>query len=495
MENKSEEFLKGIRFSDWLADGLFEWRAPFSDPSVLNIILRDLSKGLVLALERMLGRELYAKASRGDFDRVPRRFHPLLEKCAATEIVESISFPEPMAGWPRLSALHVRGYHGITASGYGLDYDTASTKAIAEFFERSSLAAWNERKLIRGGHGDVKSRGAIDPEIFKAFSERQLAREEYAPHRVDEHSVLHWIPCVSLFDQRKSLIPAQIIYPRFAHTMGEPAIRQATSNGAAAGASYEMALHNAMCETIERDALMIHWLNAIAPPRISLENLARFKNDAIDAISGEYRKYQIDVSLLDISTDVDVPVFMAAIRNIAEGWPSIFISPRADLDIESAIAACLLDGLRAGYWPKVSEDSIRETVGNEFHINTLDKRRVYWCAPYASSKMEFLFQGREKEVGGNNFKNAGFVEKLEEMKKLLREQKLNTYVADITSGMAKEAGLAVVKAIIPELYPLYLDEHYKYLGMKRLYETPVKMGVFPAPKKEGELTIFPHPML
>ncbi len=495
MDNKNAEFFKGVPFRDWLADGLHEWRAPFSDPSVLNVILRDLSRSFVLSLERMLGCELYVKKSLNDPDRVPRRFYSLLEKWADNEVIENISFPEPIAGWPRLPALHIRGHYDVTASGYGLDYDVASTKAIAEILERSSLATWDEKKIMRGSYADLKSRGAVDPEIFTAFSKNQLAREEYASHCIDAQSVLQWISCASLLDRGRVLIPAQIIYLQFAQTKNESVIRQATSNGAAAGASYEMALHNAICESIERDALMIHWLNNITPPRVSLESLTRFKNDTINTILDEYKKYEIDVSLLDITTDIGVPVFMATIRDIAKGWPLIFISPRADLDIESAIAACLLDGLRAGYWPKVSEDLIRDAESTEFHIDTFDKRRAYWCLPDASAKIEFLFEGRVKEIGENSFQSANFATKLQKMKELLIAQKLETYIADITSGTAKEAGLKVLKVIIPELYPLYLDERYKYLGIKRLYRAPIKMGAFTSPKKENELNISPHPML
>lgn len=495
MHNKNIEFLRGEPLGDWLGDWFYEWREPFSPPTAFNSFFADFAKNVIESLERSIGQQLYIKKSLRDPDRVPRRFFTLLEKCADNGIIKNISFPEPMPGWPNLPALHIDGPNGMSASGYGLDFDTASTKAIAEILERSSLTTWNEKKLILGSYADLKSQGAVDPELFTAFSYDQLAREEYAHQRLDKQTALHWMSCSSFLGRKARLIPAQLIYLRFADIKNEPLIQQATSNGAAAGTSYDMALHNAICEAIERDALMIHWLNMITPPKVALESLARFKNNTIDAILREYKKYKIDISLLDITTDIGVPVFMAAIRETANGWPPIFISPHANLDIESAIAACLLDGLRAGYWPKVSDDSIRNAQSDGFHIDTFDKRRAYWCASDALANTEFLFKRREKEIGENNFMGASNALKLQKIKELLRTQKLDAYIADITLPMAKEAGLRVLKAIIPELYPLYLDEHYKYLGIKRLYDAPVKMGVLSVHKKEEEINVSPHPML
>jgi len=61
--------------------------------------------------------------------------------------------------------------------------------------------------------------------------------------------------------------------------------------------------------------------------------------------------------------------------------------------------------------------------------------------------------------------------------------------------LAKEFGLTILASLVPRLCPLYLNEHYKCLGVRRLYEAPVRMGIFKNPKKEEEMNPVPHPML
>jgi ribosomal protein S12 methylthiotransferase accessory factor len=56
-------------------------------------------------------------------------------------------------------------------------------------------------------------------------------------------------------------------------------------------------------------------------------------------------------------------------------------------------------------------------------------------------------------------------------------------------------GFRVVKVVIPNLHPLYLDEKHPYLGGKRLYDVPVKLGFLKNPRKEDEFNKISHPFL
>ncbi len=66
---------------------------------------------------------------------------------------------------------------------------------------------------------------------------------------------------------------------------------------------------------------------------------------------------------------------------------------------------------------------------------------------------------------------------------------------DISNNKLKKYGIKVVKVIIPQLQPLYLDERYPYLGGTRLYEVPIKLGFLKTAKQENELNKIPHPFL
>lgn len=72
---------------------------------------------------------------------------------------------------------------------------------------------------------------------------------------------------------------------------------------------------------------------------------------------------------------------------------------------------------------------------------------------------------------------------------------IDVVYADITHPKIKKHGIVVVKVFIPKLQPLYLDEHYPYLGGNRLYEVPVQLGFLKVPNQEFQLNKIPHPFL
>jgi hypothetical protein len=111
------------------------------------------------------------------------------------------------------------------------------------------------------------------------------------------------------------------------------------------------------------------------------------------------------------------------------------------------------------------------------------------------SDAEFLFLGKNEHVVHNKFKNATVGEKLGHIKELLQKKGFDCFLADITTSIAKEFGVTIFRALIPNIYPLYLNETRKYLGIRRLFEVPVKMGILMKPKSEGEMNQIPHPML
>ena len=87
-----------------------------------------------------------------------------------------------------------------------------------------------------------------------------------------------------------------------------------------------MALYNGICELIERDAFLIHWLNKISPPGI---DHSAAKNPNVRRLLDLYRRYRIDVALFDITTDLGVPVIFAAVRDPSPGRPKLYVSMRA----------------------------------------------------------------------------------------------------------------------------------------------------------------------
>ena len=495
MKNKDIEFLRTERLQNYWENYARSFEPPFSRWGFLIEFLVRIFRNTAIALEGLCGRNIYVKKADSDFDRIPPRFHSLVKRLGQEGILKQVLFPKPISDWPRIPALNLKFGNGASASGYALDWDMAATKAVAELLEWSAFGGHEKKNFIFGTWNDLKSKGAVDPKRFIAFSEKQLVEPEYAGHRINDGSKFSWTRCFSLFDGKEYWAPAQLVFFGSEIFSGEPKIRQTTTNGGAAGTSITIALVHGLLEAIERDALMIHWLNKITPPRVDLESLAEFNNENINKILGEYKKYDIDFSLLDITTDLEVPVFLTVIRDQIPGRPAVFLGAGADLDAESAIIHSLLEGLRAGYWRDVSEEQIAEVNKKAPLIENLEERRAYWCDKSRMPEADFLLNGPMKKIKRNEFCGADNQKKLERLKQILRARGMEAYGVDCTTKAAEGAGLKIIMTLVPELYYLYLNERFKYLGSKRLYEAPVKMGVFKQPKKEEEMNSIPHPML
>ncbi len=491
-DEKTEKFIYAARIGQHLAGVLGPSRMPFLPRKAQELFLENLGRRLGSLIEEMTGVPLFVEAPAAPLDRIPRKFHPLIIRAIREGIITQCGRPITIGGWPHIPGFTFKASFGTIASGHDLDEDTAAAKALAELFERHSLGVYDPRDFIVGSWHELRDRGAIDPLLFSSFSKTQLDADDYARHRITDDSLFMWAKCISLNDGRTHLIPAQLVYFRYQHLPNEPQIRQGTTNGAAAGNSWEMAAYNAICENVERDAFMIHWLNRIAPPKFDLIRLKNSGNQRIGRLLNIYEKYKIPLYLLDITTDIGVPVVLALIRESSPERPAAFVSIRADMDIEEAITAALTDGLRAGTWPDVTIQKLEEARKKLPNVTTIQERHIYWGQRELASEAAFLADGptRNSDAMPTRLKN-----KFKTLEKIMAERGFTIFFADATSSIARSAGLTVLMSIIPGLYPLYLNEHFKYLGIKRLYDAPVKMGVFKESKREDEMNPVPHPML
>ncbi|OGZ96707.1 MAG: hypothetical protein A3I44_00340 [Candidatus Sungbacteria bacterium RIFCSPLOWO2_02_FULL_51_17] len=487
-ENKFE-YIPVFSLREHLAGRFCAWSSPFEEKPTLHHIGKNTADVISRLLERILGVALFVEADNSKA--VPQEFHALFRLLYREGVLRSYLFPRPIPGWPDIPAVSLISDHGITATGVAYSRAAAFRKAIGELVERTALIAPHDDSIARGTFRELRSRGALDPAIFRAFSETQLWADSTNAHEVDESSIFSWTECRALHTGRRHLIPAHLVYLRFRRA-GEPFIRQATSSGAAAGTSFEMAMYNGICEAVERDAFMIHWLNRITPPRIDPESVTA---GSIRALLELCRKYNIDIHLLDLTTDLGIPVIGAAIRDNTPGRPVVHVSARCDLDSEAALRTVILDVLRVGHQQSVSGEQILAVREKGTDLPGLEERRVYWCDRRQEGKANFFLRGARISFVHSSYAGAGMAEKFRRIKNVFMEHGYQVFYKDITTAAAQKAGLTVIMSLAPNLYPLYLNERYRYLGVRRLFDAPVRMGALSSPKKEDEMNDTPHPFL
>src|SRR3989344_2442714 len=497
------EFISPIRLK--IDDLISQKEIPFVARSVVSVLISKILVKLCEIAESLLGATLFIKVFGDEFDHVDTKLKKLLNRLIVEGIIESFQFKLPIPEWPKvvyasavLSPIELpsgtsQRLSGTTGGGCALDYNAATEKSLAELLERYSLCRYDLQNFIQGTFEDVKYKNPMDIQKLENFSEKQFQDPVYHKnHYFNEKTKFRWVSAQSFLDSKKRLVPAQLAFLFYETDEGEPIICQTTTNGAAAGSSWEMAAYNAICENIERDSLMIFWLNRLAPPKIDLSSITDQKiKDVID----QCHRYRINLTVFDITTNLSVPVFLGAGLDERKGFCAHHVPPRADLDSDAALFHTIVDTLKVGVLRDVSMDEIDSANKKAPYLRTLDDRKWFWADSKRLKDIKFLFQGPTQLIPKNKFVAATYSEKLVELKRIFKTRQSEIYLVNTTAPIARESGLVVLMSIIPELYPLYLNEHFKYLGIKRLYNAPVEMGYLETPRKEEEMNPVPHPML
>lgn len=450
-------------------------------------------------LERLLGVRLYVENQYRELLLVEPRSRALLtrlldEGVAAKWVrqtsspdvpaVESVMIDIAPSLLPDGRRLHMGG---STGNGTGNTMSEAMIPALGELLERYSSAGFQERNIIQGSYKQLRRRRAVNPELFQFYSNEQIARDSFVKSRVTEETQMGWIEAKTLSKGRRVLIPAQLVYIFYeASFPSDPVFWSSTSNGVAAGGSHEHAAYGAISESIERDGFMMFWLNKIAPPRIDLNSIPV---SSVREILQRLRACGIRIEILDCTTEVSVPSFAAVLVD-EKGDHPVSVSAVADLDVENAFTKLIHEAvkfLHAG-WPRGA------SIAPE-NITRIEDRQKYWARADMIQEIEFLLQGPMKsyeDISQTSCKT--YSEKLARMKRIFAEKCLQCYLVDITTKVARDTGLSVVKAIIPELVPIHFNESRKHLGVARLYTVPKMLGHKGA-IDEHEINPVPHPFL
>lgn len=370
------------------------------------------------------------------------------------------------------------------AAGLAFSKKKALLKALGETVERYSLSVNNDKRFIYTSFNELikLKKPSLDPKDLILFSNKK----NYVINL--DRKKIRWVEGQSLISNKKILVPAQLIYVPYLYHNSEPILRFPISTGAAAGMTLTDALYRGICEVVERDAFMIAYLNKLP---FSQVDVLRIKDKLISNITDSFKRYKLELVILDLTTDLQIPVFAAIILDKTGIGPAVAVGLKAGFNIKDAIIGAIEESLMVRYWTKdyVNSNSIENKT-----IRTIEDRAHFWSRLSSIRYLDFWLNNKTfKKINLKDFKYLD--NNLENIVKLLSQKNIETIYIDITDKTVKKYGFMVVKVIIPQLQPLYLDERYPYLGGKRLYNVPVKIGFLQKPKIESQLNRIPHPFL
>ena len=379
------------------------------------------------------------------------------------------------------------------AGGASIDWETARSKAIGEAVERYCAAIYYPEELPISSYENAPF-PCIAPTEFALYSKEQYALPRFPYVPFEGVTPVRWTCANDLLTREKLHVPAAMVYVpyEFHPKIGDNPIVQPISTGLACHCSFAEAATNAICEVIERDALMITWQAQLARQHILTETLTPHNAESIK----RFEKAGYSISLLNITTDVGVPSVLAVSRNNSVEAPPLVVAGSVAMNPEEAVRKSLeeLDHTRDYYqWLKLNrarltpDPEYNNVVDQASHIN-------FWCDPANTPLANFLFSS-EEYVSFDEIENISMNDAKVDLQVLLnkvRAAKYRVLLCDLTSPDVRELGLVVVRAIIPGFQPMFIGHKQRSLGGRRLSMVPMKLG-YQSILAEGKDNPAPHP--
>jgi ribosomal protein S12 methylthiotransferase accessory factor len=369
--------------------------------------------------------------------------------------------------------------------GSAFTWEESRVRALGEAVERFCAAVYDERTFVLDCQRNLAPE-AIDPSMIALFSASQYREPGFAFQPFTEETRVTWTPGYSLLQRTPVLVPAALVYRPYWPIEGEAAIGDFPTTGLACGNSLADAILHGLYETVERDAIMITWLNRLPVHRIDLDRLA----PATDANPPWARLGERGLFVHDITTDIAIPTRLAVL--IDRSSPRVFVTVGAaahdnpDRALEKAVAEALF--LR----PAV-EHVVRSSAGPDT-VQTLEDHLTFFSSAARLHELGFLLNAPACGNGASPPMLArGSLMQLRTALRALQQRGLDAIVVDVTLPEVLQTGLRVVRVIVPGLIPLTFGHRYAAKGGQRLYTVPVTLGYASRGLAEDDLNPAPHP--
>ena len=217
--------------------------------------------------------------------------------------------------------------------GKGSTAEQGEASALMEAIERFSGVFQGDEIRTRKRFADFTAGEAVPPNDVLLFSEAQIGQHAGL---FDPSTKTEWTPVWSLRDKRFRCLPTAILYFGYRGPSPHPA----DSNGCAAGNTFEEAVVQGFLELVERDAYAIWWYNMLRRPEA---DLCGFSDPYIRDLQTLMAERGRRVWVLDVTTDLGIPAFVAIAHWLQDGRESIEFGSGAHFDPRMGVLRALTE--------------------------------------------------------------------------------------------------------------------------------------------------------
>ena len=373
------------------------------------------------------------------------------------------------------------------SAGKGSTREQSEVSALCEAVERYSGAYHGDEVRTRKRFRELAAgEEAIHPNDVQLFSDDQLDNAHsinamghlfnVVPPRLDTNIEIDWTPVWSLTQRRHRYLPTSMLYSMPAEQRGASDL-VADSNGCAAGNTIEEAILQGFYELVERDAFAIWWYNQLHVPAIDLTS---FDDDFINSADDYYARCDRDVWLLDVTSDLGIPAFVALSNRPNAKTEDIIYGAGAHADPRIAALRAICELNQCLTWlPRPGSRDGRPTIDDPLALWWWRTARIdecRWLAPAeaAAPRLASDFQVIESDDSR---------EDVEYCQTLVQSKGMELLVLDQTRP---DIEMPVVRVIVPGM-----RHFWARFAPGRLYDVPVRTGYQERPLTESELNPAP----
>ncbi len=372
------------------------------------------------------------------------------------------------------------------SAGKGSTREQSEISALCEAVERYSGAYHGDEIRARRRFVEFAGEDAIHPNDAQLFSDHQLDDAEsinakghpynVVPPRLDPDAEIDWTPVWSLTQERHRHLPTSMLYSMAPEQRG-PSDLIADSNGCAAGNTVEEAILQGFYELAERDAFAIWWYYRLRVPAVDLSSF----DDAYLASAAEhYARYERNVWILDVTSDIRIPAFVALSRRPDAKTEDIIYGAGAHADPRIAALRAICELNQCLTWlPRPGSGDGRPMIDDPLALwwwKTARLADCEWLAPRTGAPLRTASDYPAIE-------SADTRDDVEYCRALVEAKGLEFLVLDQTRP---DIGMPVVRVIVPGM-----RHFWARFAPGRLYDVPVGMGRRKHPLAEADLNPAP----
>jgi ribosomal protein S12 methylthiotransferase accessory factor len=374
------------------------------------------------------------------------------------------------------------------SAGKGMSDCQAQVSCLCETLERYSGVFQGEEIRKKASYKEMEN-SAIHPNACMNFSEKQYKNRQslnanltngfhWIPVPFDEKMEIDWTPVWSLTHQEFKYLPTAYCYYNYPIPDREKDFCHACSNGNAAGNTLEEAIFQGFLELVERDSVCLWWYNRIKRPAVNLES---FEEPYICSLKEYYKTIQRDLWVLDLTSDLNIPTFVAISRRTDKKTEDILLGFGAHFDPRIAILRAVTELNQ--FLPAVL--SITADDSKEYSIQDVDV--VNWWKTATLENQPYLAPDVSIEpkvrLDYPHFWSDDLLKDVMTCVDIAKQAGMETLVLNQTRP---DIGLNVVKVVVPGM-----RHFWARFGAGRLYDVPIKLGWLKEPLRENQLNPIP----